>query len=487
MLFVCVIRKLYETYVKLFNLFKLLKEKDEKMDNIFLIALIIYILIFLFIGIWDLKKINDFTDYAAAGKKQSSYAVIMTLLATVIGASTTIGIADTVYNIGFPGIWWLAFGGIGLILQSFIISKKVRSIDAITLPDMAGKIVGKGAEKLLAFIIVISWIGVIAGQLVAMNGIITFALGKSSKLIFILVSAIVIIYTLIGGQLSVIKTDRIQFIIIVIGIIICCIYLYFVKGGNTSDVMNNIELLNKNYKPVNLFTQFFVIGGVYFLGPDIMSRNFICKDEKTAKKSSLIAGISLFFFALIITLIGMWVRYNVTSDELAGNKALMYVVGIVPKFVGILLIFGLLSAILSSTDTCIVNASSIFVKDILGRNSVALVRITVGVIGLIATVFAISGSSDIITLLTNAYSIYTPGVIFPLLIAILSYKKRRIKKSIWFIAVILGGVFGLSGAFLPDTLISIGVPADLISYFSLIGMGVSLIVAILSIGKPIEE
>ncbi|MBQ9277837.1 MAG: sodium:solute symporter family protein [Lachnospiraceae bacterium] len=457
------------------------------MNTIFLIALIIYIIVFLTIGILDIKKINSFADYAAAGKSQGRFAVIMTLLATVIGASTTIGITDTVYSIGFPGIWWLAFGGIGLILQAFIISKKVRSIDAITLPDMAGKIVGGGAEKLLAFIIVISWIGVIAGQLVAMNGIISFALGKNSKLIFALVSAIVIIYTLIGGQLSVIKTDRIQFVIIVLGILICCIYLYFVKGGNTSDIADGIELLNDNYKPVNLFTQFFVIGGVYFLGPDIMSRNFISKDEKTAKSSALIAGISLFVFAFIITLIGMWVRYNISAEELNGSKALMYVIGIVPKFVGILLVFGLLSAILSSTDTCIINASSIFVKDILGKDSVALVRITVGVIGVLATVFAISGNSDIISLLTNAYSIYTPGVIFPLLIAILTYGKRSISKGVWFAAVILGGLFGLLGAFLPDKLLSLGVPAKLLSYFTLIGMGVSLVISLLSIKSKQDD
>ena len=451
------------------------------MNTLFLFALIVYILVFLGIGILNIKKIKNFNDYAAAGKSQSGYAVTMTLLATIIGASTTIGITDTVNNIGFPGIWWLAFGGIGLILQSFIISEKIRNFDAVTLPDMAGKIVGVGAEKLLAIIIVISWIGVIAGQLVAMNGIISFALGKNSKLIFATVSAIIIIYTLIGGQLSVIKTDRIQFYIIVIGILICFVYLYVTHSEYNLSIIGNIELLNEHYRPINLFTQFFVIGGVYFLGPDIISRNFISKNKETARQSSLLAGLLLFFFAFVITLIGMWVRYNVSSEELNNSKALMYVIGIVPKFVGILLIFGLLSAILSSTDTCLVNASSIFVKDILGKDSVVLVRITVAVIGLLSTVFAISGSSDIITLLTNAYSIYTPGVIFPLLVAILAYGKRPIKKILWYAAVILGGLFGLAGAFLPDTIISWGVSSKLLSYFSLIGMGVSLVVSLLSL------
>ena len=138
----------------------------------------------------------------------------MTLLATVVGASTTIGITDTVYSIGFPGIWWLMFGAVGLILQSLILSKRVRAMEADTLPDLAGKLVGKYAEIVLALIIVISWIGVIAGQLLAMNSLITYAIGRNSRVVFLIVSLIVICYTLAGGQLSVVKTDKVQLIII---------------------------------------------------------------------------------------------------------------------------------------------------------------------------------------------------------------------------------------------------------------------------------
>ena len=116
----------------------------------------------------------------------------MTLLATVLGASTTIGITDTVNQIGFPGIWWLIFGAVGLVLQSLIISERVRGIDADTLPDLAGRIVGKPAEVLLALIIVISWVGVIAGQFVALGSIIAFATGINSRLLVAIVSIIVI-------------------------------------------------------------------------------------------------------------------------------------------------------------------------------------------------------------------------------------------------------------------------------------------------------
>ena len=453
------------------------------MDIFFTVVLFLYLAVFMLIGILDLRRVKSFTDYSVAGKSQSAFAVLMTLLATVIGASTTIGITDTVNSVGFPGIWWLMFGAIGLILQSFFISEKVRATGADTLPELAKILVGGAAEKLIAAVIVISWIGVIAGQLVAMNSLIVFATGKNSKLLFVIVSLIVVGYTLIGGQMSVVKTDKIQLIIILLGVVICCGYLYLIKGDASHEVLGNIELLNENYRPMNLLTQFFVIGGVYFLGPDIMSRNFIAKDEKTAKRSALISGMVLIAFSFIITLIGMWVRYNVTADELGDGKALMYVIGLLPKPVAILMIFGLLSAILSSTDTCIINASTIFVKDILGKENVSAVRITVAVMGVLATLLAVMGRGDIMSLLTGAYSIYTPGVIFPLLVAVLCYKKKEIRKWVWLLASVLGGLFGIAGTYFGTVLLAVGIPSTLLGYLSLIGMGVSLLVSLLSIKK----
>ena len=456
-------------------------QDGKEMNATFLIALGFYLLLFIIIAVLDIRKVKSFSDYGVAGKSQGTFAVTMTLLATVLGASTTIGIADTVYQIGFPGIWWLIFGALGLLLQSFILSEKVRETNADTLPELARITVGRGAELLLALIIVVSWIGVIAGQLVAMNALVTFAIGRNSRLIFAVVSIIVIGYTLAGGQMSVVKTDKLQLIIIMVGIIICCAYLYFIKGGDTDAVINGIEFLNKDYRPMNLFTQFFVIGGVYFLGPDIMSRNFISKDEKTAKRSAFFAGVILLLFSLVITFTGMWVKANVTPDELGDSKTLMYVIGLIPKPVGIVLIFGLLSAILSSTDTCIINASTIFVKDVLGKESVALVRGAVGVIGGLSLILAMAGRGDIMTLLTGAYSIYTPGVIFPLFIAVICHGKKEIRKGIWILGPILGGILGIVGTYFSNVLVLLHVPQGIITYITLIGMGISLVTSLISI------
>jgi SSS family solute:Na+ symporter len=424
-----------------------------------------------------------FRDFIAAGKKQGLLMTVGTLLATMIGASSTIGIVDTTYSIGFPGFWWLAFGGIGLLLQSFLISEKVREIDADTLPDMAGRIVGGSAEMILSLIIVISWIGVIAGQLVAMSGFLTFVTGNSGTALFIIASFAVLLYVMIGGQMSVVKTDFIQMILVLIGIIAAFIYLFFVKKDASGNVMNNIELLNQSYTPKNLFTQFFTIGGVYFLGPDIISRNFISKDKKVAKRAALICGIVLIIFGFVVALIGLWAKENVPPDELGDMNVLFFILKMLPLPVEILLAVGLLSAILSSFDTCIVNAASIFVKDILKKESVALTRIVVVVIGVLAMAFAISGNGDIISLLSGAYSVYTSGIIFPLFIAIMCYGKREIRVNVWIPAVICGGIFGIMGSYFPGLPSALHLPVFISENMTLTGMAVSSILGLVSIGR----
>ncbi|MBR3538980.1 MAG: sodium:solute symporter family protein [Eubacterium sp.] len=447
----------------------------------FLITMGIYLVIMLAVGIRDCRRRENFVEYAVAGRSQGTWTVIMTLLATVLGASTTIGITDTVYSIGFPGIWWLLFGALGLILQALFLSEKVRGIGADTLPHLAEIIIGKSASRLLACMIVISWIGVIAGQIVAISGLVTFATGSSSKVLMVIISAIVILYTALGGQFSVVKTDKIQLVVIVAGLLITCGYLYFTKEGAAGDAMSAVEFFNESYSAKNLLTQLFIIGGVYFLGPDILSRNFLSKDERTAKKSAWMAGIILAAVALIITLIGIWARLYVTPEQLEGQKTLLYLAGIVPKGIGIILSLGLLSAILSSTDTCMINAATILTRDLFGKREVKWIRIAVLGIGATATLFAVLGSGNIISILTGAYSIYTPGVIFPLLIAILCYKKRGIRKGIWLTAVICGGCFGLAGTFLSEQLLSLGLTEGIVSNLPLVGMGVSLVIALLSV------
>ena len=449
---------------------------------------IAYVVILLAIGVMDSFKVKNFEDFAVAGKRQSQSFVVMSLMATMIGASATIGVMGRVSSIGFPAFWWLAVGSIGLMLQAFLLSEKVRSLDANTLPDMVGKLVGKTGSYIVALIIIIAWPGIVASQILAMSSILALVTGKeNNRTLMLIVAIVVIVYTTVGGQLSVIRTDALQFIIIGTAFVITFLYLFFFGQGDNNTVLSNIELLNDSYTFKDLLIQLFIVGGTYLLGPDVMSRNLVSKDGKTAKRSALIAAGILLVFSVMIVFIGMWILGN--EPDLEGMNPLLYIIKhVLPKPVGVILALGLLSTLLSSADTCLVNISSIIEMDILKRNKVWEVRLWAVLIGAVA-VFIAFESGDIIAKLTGAYSIYAPGIVCPLFVAILTHGKRKLCIPVWLLAVVSGGVCGAIstyGGYISDSLTTNTFVA---SYLPITGMGISLVLAVLSVvfGSKLEQ
>ncbi|MBQ8412916.1 MAG: hypothetical protein IJX12_04820, partial [Lachnospiraceae bacterium] len=72
-------------------------------------------------------------------------------------------------------------GTFGLILQSIFLSEKIRALNANTLPDIAKITVGNGAKTMLAILIVISWVGIIAAQMVSLSVLVKTIFGKENS------------------------------------------------------------------------------------------------------------------------------------------------------------------------------------------------------------------------------------------------------------------------------------------------------------------
>ena len=87
-----------------------------------------------------------YVDFIAAGQKCGVLTVFLTLMATILGASATLGVAERAETIGFPAAWWLLSGAVGLALQGVVLSSRIRESGARTLPELAGLKVGASAN-----------------------------------------------------------------------------------------------------------------------------------------------------------------------------------------------------------------------------------------------------------------------------------------------------------------------------------------------------
>lgn len=444
--------------------------------------LIIYTLVLLLIGFWDFKKTKSFTDFSVAGRSQKKIFVTMSLLASVVGGSSTIGTSTKIYSSGSTAVWIIIVGGIALIAQSVLLSSKVRESNALTLPHLAEIKMGVPTAVAVSAIILITYFIVLAAQFMAVTKVVVTLTGINMVPGIILSGLVITIYSILGGQSSVIKTDLFQFGILAFALITTTIYLFIGTSVSPQDL--NFVLLDNNFTIRNLIFFVFVMGASYFVCPMMFSRLLSAKDLKTAKNSSFLAGIGMLIFSIIIALIGLWAKYNIT--DLNGLDPLNYIIANkLPGALGIILAFGLLSAIVSTADTILVMMGTIVQKDIFRKQNLKYTRILVGFIGVLSTcltlIIVIKSQFGIFGLLKQAFAFYSSGVVSVIFIALLYGNKVNMNRWISLTAVIVGGILGVFSAVRPQD--------NLSELFSIIGLVSSLLIALIAVykGEKIES
>ena len=179
----------------------------------------IYFLGLIFIGSRSFRIVKGLDSFFVADRKAPFFFVVGSLFATIIGGSSTIGMAGLGFKHGLVGSWWLLVGAIGLFILGLFLAEKVRGYSLYTLPEILEIQYGPEAKFVASGLIVIAWTGIIAGQIVAAGKILEVIFKAPPSLLMIVIAFVFIFYTLLGGQHSVVRTDTIQSLIIITAVI----------------------------------------------------------------------------------------------------------------------------------------------------------------------------------------------------------------------------------------------------------------------------
>ena len=413
-----------------------------------LIIIVVYFLVMIAIGMVSRRETKGTDDFLVAGRKGSSLFVTGSLLATIVGGSATIGMAGLGFTQGLTGAWWLLVGSIGLVILGLFLAKKVRNLALYTLPELVGKQYDGRMALATSLLIVIAWIGIVAGQIIAAGKILS-VVGMGSPLLWMVLFTIVFVaYTLLGGQYAIIRTDVLQAAIIFIGIFGGLALLLSNLGG-WSGLTSNLSPeqfafpISSQFGGIELVKLLLLVGLTYVVGPDMYSRLFCAKDSKTARTSVLWAALFIIPLAFGITLIGMGA--SVLFPQISPEQAFpMVIKEILPPFMGGIVLAALLCAVMSSADTTLLSASTILVVNIVGwfkpslseRKILSLSRWGVVALGVCSLIVALM-LKGVISALLFAYTVYTAGVILPVLAGF--YRKRLRVTPLGAMAALIGG------------------------------------------------
>lgn len=198
----------------------------------------VYLLATMFAGIWVRKYVRRVDHFLVAGREMNLYLGIASLAATEFGIITCMYTAQAGYTQGFAGTW----PGICQALAMAVIGwtgfcvQPLRDSGAITLPELFERRFGKFVRWLAGVVIVLGGLlnmGVflkIGGDFLCLVGGIDISyLAAMMTVLLILVA----VYTILGGMLSVLVTDFLQFIVMSAGLLVVTILILAKVGwGN---------------------------------------------------------------------------------------------------------------------------------------------------------------------------------------------------------------------------------------------------------------
>jgi len=431
-----------------------------------LVIIVVYFAVVIAIGLISRRKAHGLDDFFVAGRKGSTLFVTGSLLATIIGGSATVGMAGLGFSQGLTGAWWLLVGSIGLVALGFFFARRVREFGLYTLPELVGKQYDSRIALAASILIVVSWIGIVAGQIIA-AGTILSVLGMGSPVLWMAIFSVVFIaYTALGGQYAVIRTDTLQAGIIMAGIF-GGVALVMSRLGGLSGLESHFPSeklafpLSPQFGGMDLVKLLLLVGLTYVVGPDMYSRVFCAKDGRTARTSVFWVALLTVPLALGIAFIGMGASTLLPgiSPEQAFPAIIMEVL---PPVMGGVVLAALLCAVMSSADTTLLSASTILTVDIVGRfkpslsqeRILSLSRWGIVVLGVLSLVLALV-LKEVISALLFAYTIYSAGLIMPVIVGF--YRNRlRVTSNGALAAIIGGGGAGLASKVLDIKYLDLG-------------------------------
>src|SRR3954469_4066127 len=185
----------------------------------------VYLLATMIAGVMVRRFVGKVEDFLVAGREMNVYLGIASLAATEFGIVTCMYTAQNGYANGFSG----ATVGLCTALGMFLVGitgfciKPLRDSGVMTIPELFRRQYGPGVQWLAGVVIVLGGLlnmGVflrVGGEFLAI--VCGFNLSKLEIVMTILLLG-VSVYTILGGMLSVLVTDFMQFVVMSAGLIV---------------------------------------------------------------------------------------------------------------------------------------------------------------------------------------------------------------------------------------------------------------------------
>jgi len=435
----------------------------------------IYFCIIFYIGIWLRKYVSNVDHFLVANRGVDVYLGIASLAATEFGIATCMANAELGFKYGLKGIIpGIALGGSMFVvgLTGFCI-EPLRNMAVITVPELFERKFGKKIRWASGLVILIGGLLNMGLFLRQAGSFLSITMGIGEGYLELLMTAILLFvgcYTVIGGMVSVLVTDYIQFILMCIGFVsITAILIYqlgwqsILEQSTTYLGIDSLSLsLNSVYTLDRLILDILVAFASVLTWQTMISRVLSAKDSDTAKKIYRVTSPYMLMRFVIPVFLGISALYFFGPLSFGNGKEILAMPNMIAQLIPVgligIIVAAMLAADMSTNSSYLIAWSSVIYNDLLApihnnkwssRKGLFYNRMIICGIGLFLLLYGLwyPLSDDLWVYMQVTGTIYLSSISV-LLIACCYFKKASALGAA--ISIIIGALIPVSYLFLQD-------------------------------------
>jgi SSS family transporter len=427
----------------------------------------VYLLLNLGVGWWSNRRVKNTGDFVLAGRKLRLPMAVTATFATWFGAETVLGSSSEFAQHGMIGVVEDPFGAaLCLVLVGLFYAKPLYRMNLLTFCDYFKVRFGPRAEFMSAALMIPSYFGWVAAQLVAMGLVLQLVTGLPVWAGIMISTVIVLLYTYWGGMWAVTITDFIQTIVIIVGLVAVTAIMVHSAGG-LSSVIERAPKGFFHFLPqpsahgwLEYIGAWFTLGLGSIPAQDVFQRVMSSRSEKVAVQATLTgAGLYLLIGALpLLIALTACLHYPDLNPEDQQSLLPMAVMRAGGPWLQVIFFGALLSAVMSTASGTMLAPASVLGENILkprmphltDKRLLSIIRLSLAGVALLSMFMALSGDS-IYDLVAQSSAFTLVSLFVPLTLG-LYWKRANGKAAFW--SMVAGMVF-----WLPLEIIGSNVPA----------------------------
>lgn len=391
------------------------------------------------------RQTKNVTDYYVGGRRMGGIALGISFFATYSSTNSFVGFAGQTYTYGLP---WLLFGPILTIFAVIAwrwvaprLRRATETLGSVTIPDFIGfrfenDVVRFGAALIVVFASLLYMTAVFKGAGNLLQAFLDIPYAAS----IVVVLVVVMLYTAVGGFISVVKTDVLQG-----SVMMLAAALMFLGTTRAAGGIGSIFAVKDLPGGAELFTwdaaiPFPVLLGILIAGtfklivePRQLSRFYAMKDARAAKQGMWIsAGTFLVGYALLLPL-GIYAHHLLPTGVADTDQVIPQLVANPTVFhpaASAFLVLAIVAAAMSSLDSVLLVLATTCERDLVGlwrpprseEEALRATRAYVALLAVVTAVIALKPPGGIVMLTAFSGSLYA-ACFFPALVLGLFWRR----------------------------------------------------------------